>query len=359
MSALKAIGVHVVLLGVATASAVAVWTKDEKAAVVDESQFEVWRGAPDKVEKIVLESPKRVVTAEARKDKFGRYFVVALDKEITPPSQPPKRLPDGGLEKVEPSKEPAKREKKSFIAVKAANELAQSLAPLMGLRSVGKIEDSRAEEFGFHEAQGTVKVWIAGKEHSMTLGGATPGGADRYVKDGAGHVFVVAGTIARDLETAETRLVERNLHEFADEDITRVKLTVKDVVRELVRGGTGKPKHWANPGSADQQDETAGNFMSKIDRLRVTDYIEGSEGDKAGDDLVVRVEYFGETGPLGFLEVVTVPGGAAAAPTPDDEGGSSTGKDDYIARTEYTRWFAKVTASVGEQIAQDVGSVVK
>ena len=165
-------------------------------------------------------------------------------------------------------------------------------------------------------------------------------------------MFVVPGAIARDLETAETRLIERSLHEFEKDDVRRVKLTAGESIRELVRTGTGKGAHWTNPGSPSEQDETAQNWMSKVGRLRVTEYIAGSKDDKPGDDLVVRIDYFGDSGAIGYLELVKVPASAAAsAATPP--------KDEYIARTEHTRWFAKVTRSIGEQVAQDVGSVVK
>jgi hypothetical protein len=32
---------------------------------------------------------------------------------------------------------------------------------------------------------------------------------------------------------------------------------------------------------------------------------------------------------------------------------------DYLIRTEQTRWYVKVLSSVGEQLEQDLGSVLK
>ena len=45
----------------------------------------------------------------------------------------------------------------------------------------------------------------------------TPGGSDRYVRDTAtGEAYVIAGTIANDLVSADNRLIEREFHDFGE-----------------------------------------------------------------------------------------------------------------------------------------------
>ncbi len=86
--------------------------------------------------------------------------------------------------------------------------------------------------------------------------------------------------------------------------------------------------------------------MQKIDRLRVSEYVA-----KAPDGLqpVVRVEYTGASGSLGFIEVGKTPAQASG------EGQ----KPEYWIITEHTHLYGKVYQSAGEQVEQDVGSVVK
>jgi len=48
---------------------------------------------------------------------------------------------------------------------------------------------------------------------------------------------------------------------------------------------------------------------------------------------------------LGYLELYKLPGEA--------------GKAKYLVKTEHTRWYAEVLASIAEQVEQDLGSVVK
>jgi hypothetical protein len=85
--------------------------------------------------------------------------------------------------------------------------------------------------------------------------------------------------------------------------------------------------------------------MSKLDRLRVTKYIgEKSDAPVKPEDQVVRVDYFADAKPVGFIELVRAPG--------------EKDRPEYFARTEHTRWYATVLRSTAEQIDQDVKSVV-
>ena len=94
--------------------------------------------------------------------------------------------------------------------------------------------------------------------------------------------------------------------------------------------------------SADINDETLGNWMSKLDRLRPSEYMAAGLDTK---EPVLRIEYTGKK-PLGFVEVVKVPGPGSEKPT-------------YYLRTERTRLFGKVTATLAEQLEQDLGTIVK
>jgi hypothetical protein len=125
-----------------------------------------------------------------------------------------------------------------------------------------------------------------------------------------------------------------------------VVLSAGDKRREIVRHGDEKD-FWSRPDSPETKDETVSNWMTKIDRLRVTNYVETPEPAPKPEDTVVRVEYQGEHGkPLGFLELVRQPAAAAKD------------KTEYLARSEHSRWFATVLRSTAEQIDQDLNTVM-
>ncbi|KYG03353.1 DUF4340 domain-containing protein [Sorangium sp. So ce542] len=339
--------VHLGLVVVAALFAVLVWTRDKTAAALSAADVTVWAGRAEDVERITFEAKSKTVVLEAKKDKDGRYFVGTAERKATPPAEKPKDDVHGHGDEAQ-DEPPAEQEPTvkttTFVSVTAGNKLAEAIAPLKALRSVGRIGDDRASEFGLAEPEGTLTVKLRGGERKLVVGGATPGGADRYARDEAtGEVYAIKGDIYRDLDTAESRLMERELHEWKDVDLTQARVIVGDKRRELTRSGDEGKKFWADPASPEQKDETVGNWMSKLDRLRPTEYVAAPPEQK---EVVVRVEYTGRAGDIGFAELVKGPPGAS-------------GKPDYFLVTERTRLYGKVPVGVAEQVEQDVGAVVK
>jgi hypothetical protein len=345
--------VHVALLALAVVAAVLVWTRDKQPKTLAQGDVTVWAGRAADVERISFEGKAKKVSLEAKKDATGTYFVGTAEKEVTPAKKDPHDhgAADAGADAEahagEPEPAPPKeRVAVTFVSVSGAQKLADQLAPLKALRGIGKIGDDRAAEFGLNEPEGTLTVKIGQVERKLIFGGQTPGGGDRYARDPAsGEVFAVKGEIFRNLEGADSSLMERNLHEWPDSDIGSATITAQGKTRNLVRGGEERKRFWADPGAPDTNDETAGNWMSKLDRLRPSEY---SSTPPAGAEVVVRLDFAGGGGQkLGYLELIK------AAPA------ASGGKPDYYIMTERTRLHAKVPAQAAEQVEQDVGSVLK
>ena len=108
-----------------------------------------------------------------------------------------------------------------------------------------------------------------------------------------------------------------------------------------------KKDAWTKPSAPNDKDETATNWLTKVDRLRTTSY----EGDAlhpppAPRDYVLqdRVLRRPQANRLPRRSSGTIP--------------ATTDKTDYVARTEQTRWYATVIRSQAEQIEQDIKSVV-
>jgi hypothetical protein len=333
--------VHAALLLVGAVAAFLVWTHKEPAAQTTVQKVQVWSGAPEQVERIDWDG-KTKVGLEARKDKIGRYFVGTLDKtvQVLKPTPENASEPDGGAADNKP-----KRETIRFVSVEAAGKLAESLAPLKALRALGKLEEARSAEFGLKEPDGTLKVTIGGKPHTLVIGAATPGGADRYAREAeTGLGYAVPGDLVRSLEFADSRLSEKSLHHFEDKEITRVRISKAEKSRELV-AVEGKRNAWANPATPSAQDETAGNWMSKLETLGISEFVEQAPKALTPDALVVRVDYFRGNKARGFLELYRTQGEAA--------------KPEFWVRTEYLRWYGKLRQGSADQVQQDLGSVLK
>lgn len=337
---MKGLVIHAGVLAVAAVSAFSVWSRDEPAQNAKEEQsFEVWAGSADSLTRLSFEAKNRKVNLERKEDALGAYYVGLVEKEDAPRPDPhsPEKEPAAS------SKAPGKKTTVRFVSVKAGQELAEKVAPLKAVRKIGKIEANRAGEFGFDEPQGTLKLKVGGKDHTLLIGGSTPGSREHYAKEQeTGLVYAIPSEITQMMLAAESRLVERELHGFADEEVARVKITRGGKSRDIV-AMADKKDAWADASTPDKLDETARNWMTKVGRLRVMDYVEKPETAPKPEDLVVRLDYFDKKKSLGFLELYRVPGE----------------KKNYLARSEYGRWYVTILASAGEQVDQDVGSLLK
>jgi hypothetical protein len=334
MNLLRGLALHVGLLACAVVAALVFWLRDETPDLDAEQTVQVWGGKAKAVEEISWESDKLKVKLVSRRDDQGRYFVGTVDQEVAHVKRAPADSDAGTVTD-------RKRESTQFISVGAADKLVDRIAPLKAYRAIGKVEEARAEEFGLKEPEGTLRVTIAGQPHSLELGSTAPGGQDYYARQAeTGEVFAIPAEIARSLMSADSRLLERDLHGWDDEEATRVIVSAGDARRELFRL-EGKKQAWAGAARATEQDETAGNWMTKLGRVRIMEYVE-----KPGPATpVVKVEYFAGREPLGFLELSRLPG--------------KEGKADYLVRTEYTRWHAKLFRTSAEQVEQDLSSVLR
>jgi hypothetical protein len=337
----KSLGVHALVLAVASGLALSVWLRDEKAEVPSAEKGErvtVWPGSVESVERVRFEGPSRKVVLDAKKDGIGRYYEVTVDKEEAAKSP---HGADAGTDAPAPI---PKKTSVRFVGVKAASEVVEKVAPLLALRALGKYDPKQAEEFGFDKPEGTLSVKLAGGEQSLVIGGTTPGGQERYSKHTAsGQLFAVPSDLVQSMLGAETRLIERELHAYQDPDVKRLRITKGEKSRELVAVAEKKGA-FADPATPTKSDDTVGNWLTKVGRLRVMEYVEKPASQPAPESAVVRIEYFDKKASLGFLEVYKVPG---------EKG------NDFLIRSEQTRWLVKVLASAGEQVEQDLGSVLK
>jgi hypothetical protein len=355
----RGLGLHVFLFVGASVLGLRAWTAEDEPNKKSVAA-ELWSGRVSDVTAIHYRTDKKEVSLEPKQDEAGRYFVGTIKPIAAPAAKPAKGAPDAGVlpaghppahgahgEHAEHA-EPESTEPKRFISLAKGNELAESLAALKASRVLGKITPERIPDFGFDKPElGTIEVVVSGKTHTLQLGEKTPGGSDRYVRDTTtGEAYVIAGLIANDLTAADNRLIEREFHDFGDEKVAKVVLKTATGSREVVRHAVEKD-FWAKPEAPDTKDETVSNWMTKLDRLKVTTYVELVEPAPKPEDQVVQVEYLNDRGRrLGFLELVRLP--------------SKDGKEkpDYLARSERTRWHATVLRSTAEQIDQDLASVL-
>ncbi|HLV22946.1 MAG TPA: DUF4340 domain-containing protein [Polyangiaceae bacterium] len=345
MSIMKGLILHLGLFVTAVILAVFVWNKEDSPIRDERLQVSVWAGSPAGIKAVRYESDTVNVELAARKDDQGAWYIGKVERFSKANANPHAGVPNAP--KMEDKGKDPKSDKpvstKTFIAVKSAEELLGKLAPLQAYRAVGKIDKQREAEFGFENPQGKLHVDLDGRKHTLIIGSTTPGGADRYAKVAAsGEVYAIPGDIVDMLVSADARLVERDLHGFEMKEADRVVIQKGDKRREIVRVPE-KEDGWADAATPSKLDETAGNWMTKVDRLRISEYVDKPAKPIQQEDVVARIEYFDGQKRLGYLELV------------------NPGKDagHFLVRTEQSRWYAEVPKSMGEQVEQDLPSVLK
>jgi len=331
----KSIFIHAGLVATSAVLALAVWTRDKQAKPMVQGDVTVWSGRPADVERIVYETKKKRLELTAKKDDLGRYFVGTVEKD----KPAPKPAPDAGA----PDAAPPEKSVTGILSITPAEKLIEQLAPLKSVRSVGQVGADREAEFGLNEPEGTLTVKIRDAERKLVIGGATPGGGDRYAREPAsGDVFILKADVFRYVDTPDTSLLERELHEWKDTEVVSAKITAGSKSRKIVRSGPETKRFWADEGAKDTADETIGNWMSKIDRMRPTEYVQVAPEPR---ETVARIDYTGSGGALGHIEIIRGPAGDSGKPT-------------YFVTTERTRLPGKVPGSAGEQVEQDLAGVL-
>ena len=322
----RGIGVHFALLGAAVAASVFVWTRD-KTPAVNAGDVTIWSARAADVERVSYEAKGRKISLEARKDAQGRWYFGSAESAAPAGGAPPTKT--------------------SFVSVAQGEKLAEALAPLKGLREIGRVDDGRTTEFGLRQPEGSLVVLLAGKERRLDLGGQAPGGGSRYVRDtGSGTVYAVKGDVLHDLEAGEFSLYEHELHGWKDADLKSVRVTAQGKTKDVLRSGPDAKRIWADPASPDKPDETAANWLAKVDRLKPNEYVTPQP---SAPPVIARLDYLVRGAEGAYLEIAKIPAPPLPAPLADSAAASAP-KPEYLVRTERTRLWAKVHAQLGEQV---------
>jgi hypothetical protein len=331
---LRRLWLHVVLLLAAAVFAYVKSRPKTEEVPIAPGSVELWAGNIDEVTEVKFRDERRTVTLRTRKDDTGRWYLGSV--EPAAPSAP--AADDAGSP---PASAPV--EAVVFASVDQAETLVKALAPLRAKRALGQLGPDRLGAFGLEKPQGTLTVSFGDRTRELVVGAATPGDADRYAREPAtGLAYVIDNAAVRDFSGGDSRLAERKLHGWGPAEVKAAVIAAGEKRRSLVRSGTEGRQFWADAATPTENDETANNWLQKVDRLRPMKFLE-QKPDAAS--LVVRVEYQA-TGdkPIGFVEVHRRVVDA---------------KDEYLIVTERTRLYSTVASSLGEQIADDLGSLLK
>jgi hypothetical protein len=254
----------------------------------------------------------------------------------------------------------AESEPSPVIEVFKASDRLQAgidkFCPWKALRSLGKLEAGKQEEFGLTESVESLIIGQAVGSRTFRLGAATFGPKDRYVVDDeTGEAFLVVGQGLRDLLSPKSRFMERSLHAFKTAEVARVRLRSGQKEKELVQHipEEGKELGWADSRSPEEAKALYRNWIRRLSTLRPTDYV-GMPTDEEGGGCVapagsiqeLSLTFFSPSKEIGFLTLYKGEG--------TDEKGDAT----YFACSEHSEVVVKVPKTQAEALLKDLEDVL-
>lgn len=343
MREIRRLALHIVLIVVA--AGLAVWKsqpEDPSDRKLEPGEVKMWGGTPKDVTKITFVGTRKTVTLEQKTDEAGTWYQGFEEAAANPPPEP---TADAGADDPhahnphEPKPEPV--EPGQFVSVSVVEKIVEKVAPLIAQRRIGEVTDDQLEDYGLHEPKGTLTIEVGGKAQELVIGGQTPNRGQTYVRWKADNlVYVIDASIARDLESGKGRLSERQQHSWKMTDAEKTVITAGEHRYEVVRSGTAGRRFWAKAESPDSPDETLQNWLKKAERLRPLQFVEKLPD---GAEKIYRVDFSGKDKALGYLELYTH--------KPEGE------QRDWFVVTENLRMPATVTASVADQVRDDLDSL--
>jgi hypothetical protein len=330
MKATRGLWLHVGLFGVAAIVALATASIKSEPSEGKRVEAELWPGPPSAVRQITFESEGTKATVVPARDSVGQYAVVEATKEASKHPQS-----DAGTSSAKPP------ETKRFIAVDEAEKLLTAIAPAKSYRSLGKLEPTRLADYGLDKPESKITATIGEKTYRLDIGALTPGSGDHYVRDpDTGLVHTFTADVIGKLKFSESRLLEHELHGFPADQVRSIEIAAGGKTRKLVRV-EGKPNAWADAATPTAVDETVGNWLLKVQRLRPQNYLEKPAN--VASTAIVRIVFHDQKRKLGYFELFRC----------------TDAEKKYVGRSERSRWYVEVPPTSAEPVEQDIAAIVK
>ncbi|MBI2890971.1 MAG: DUF4340 domain-containing protein [Nitrospirae bacterium] len=273
---------------------------------------------------------------------------VKLDLQDASIEVVPRRHPDSGGEVYwvtrtpKTSTEGTGNETESYKGNEAVREIVEGLAPFEAAQAVGTIPDEKLSEFELSDTSDRITISAGGREYAYRIGGRPYGKTLQYIQDpGSRQVYLMQGRPFDDLKGGSARLMERTLHSFKTESLTRVEISAGDRKKILIQSYASDPKKasWADVDKPAEPKDLYKNWMDKILRLRAMGYLPVFKDVKP----VLELHCYAGQDEVGYMEL--------------REGTTGIEKE-YFAHTEITLEQVRLNRVLIEEILKDLDTVL-
>ncbi len=247
----------------------------------------------DQIERLEYQTDKRQIVAEATPTGgFQLTIHQTLSKRVAKklPPKPAADATDGGPAdgadgqaadaSAPPAAEPEVREETKVTRYRASSDFAKALArvlPLVAVRELGEVDAEQLERFGLAEPTGRLRITSRGQTVEYQVGERTYGRASVYLRPAPdGPVSLVSAGLLSTVDFRPPRFKELRFLGLQSKDVVKVVLDCDGTgSRTLVHQNQHLPGggQWVPADDPDSADELFGNWMRKLLRLSLVEYL--------------------------------------------------------------------------------------
>jgi len=320
-----------------------VYFDDSEGVTTDPDGVAVYVANPDTLQRVTWESDDETIVIARENDGQDYLSITVTTREEVVPEVPELQVADtDGTDATDdtdapaPPPEPPEPEivesTERFLGNDKAEQLWKDLAPFRADRALEGSTDQ--PEFGFDEPFATLTVQRASGPVEVVFGAATYGDRAHYVRSGD-KVFLVKKRAINSL-TSTAKLMERDLHPFATQNVARVTLDLDGTERVFTHENPDDRarEYWADAATPDTRDNLASDWVPQLLSLRARSYVSEDRDDLSP---MLSATLTGDDGDTAELTVLK----AASA-------------DVWFARTSHNRGLVELTPSQAKELTADL-----
>jgi hypothetical protein len=290
---MKSVIVHGILLAVMLVYGYLTWTKEPpKPSVAGE--VPMWTRPASDLKAIEFASPDRTLRLERRGEGAAAYWwgtETKTTKKMKP--QPPQPPPADPSQPPPPPPAPEYIDEtttREFPIGEPGDKLIADVARMRAIKSIGVVDEAKKKDYELIDTSKTISIVFNDGAKTLVLGGRVHGGSDRYILDvDTNKAFVMTGTLVTPLEGGEGALRPSDLRGFDPKTAMQVEIKAGEKSKTVKRIKVKKPEP-ANPdphapppttkpgaeietwGMGTVADDTAANFIDKVEKLKPQSY---------------------------------------------------------------------------------------
>ncbi len=355
------------LLTLALVGSYLTWTQDEEVAERKATDVLVYKADADAISSVTWSDEDRVVRLTRPSDASGAYvWIEQTDKtKVVPPTEAEaEATPAEGAEaeaapaegeeaapEVAPTEEPkpevdapapvVEEKVTRFSGNEQAVETWAALAPLYAMRELTISPDTDLAAFGLDAPTAKLTIELRDRTVEIEIGGESYGTRNRYAR-AEGRVYLLDDGLVRPLQFAKSRLVERRLHPFEEQDILGVEVSRGTETRGFVQKNADDrtKSYWADVTVPERRDIEGATWLGKLFRLRVKGYVDES----AAPAELAPVFAFAVKGREGSWTVEVLRA-------------EVEGEVTYYAKSSFTRGLVDLTRSLADEAIADLDAL--